>query len=238
MLASLERSIIDSGFPAIMRRHDWSLLMLLWLLAASLCLPASVLGNVAIEEPREEPREEPSEWHVVSLDDGIQTSTQTVEGSPYKAARHVVEIDAGVNNVLMAFGDGSSCVAWLVVCKQSRIIERISEYEYVGYAVIDMPWPVANRDLVFRSTVAHKALGGAVELTQVAEPLAYPSTKLVRMLSRATYLIEPLDENRSRLTYTIHTDPGGNLSSAMVNAKVHVNTRRDVSALIKHLQEG
>jgi hypothetical protein len=234
MLASLERSIIDRGFPAIMRRHDWSLLMLLWLLAASLCLPASVLGNGAIEEPREEP----SEWHVVSLDDGIQTSTQTVEGSPYKAARHVVEIDAGVNNVLMAFGDGSSCVAWLVVCKQSRIIERISEYEYVGYAVIDMPWPVANRDLVFRSTVAHKALGGAVELTQVAEPLAYPSTKLVRMLSRATYLIEPLDENRSRLTYTIHTDPGGNLSSAMVNAKVHVNTRRDVSALIKHLQEG
>ena len=58
------------------------------------------------------------------------------------------------------------------------------------------------------------------------------------MLSRATYLIEPLDENRSRLTYTIHTDPGGSLSSAMVNAKVHVNTRRDVSALIKHLQEG
>ena len=106
----------------------------------------------------------------------------------------MVEIDAGVNKVLMAFGDGSSCVAWLIVCKQSRIIERISEYEYVGYAVIDMPWPVSNRDLVFRSTVDRKASGGAVELTQVAEPLAYPGTKLVRMLSRATYLIEPLDE--------------------------------------------
>ena len=44
-----------------MRRHDWTLLMLLWLLAASLCLPALVLGNVAIEEPSEES----TEWHVV-----------------------------------------------------------------------------------------------------------------------------------------------------------------------------
>lgn len=230
MLTSLKFSIIDRGVSAIIRRRDFTLLMIPWLLVALLCLPAQVLGNVVSEQP--------SEWHVESLDDGIQTSTQTVEGSPYKAARHVVEIDAGVNKVLMAFGDGSSCVAWLVVCKQSRIIERISESEYVGYAVIDMPWPVSNRDLVFRSTVDRKALGGAVELTQVAEPLSYPPTKLVRMVSRATYLIEPLDGNRSRLTYTIHTDPGGNLSSAMVNAKVHINTRRDVSALVKHLQDG
>ena len=230
MLDSLKCSIINWGVPAIIRRRHFTLLMSPWLLAVLLCLPAQVLGNVVNEQP--------SEWHVVSLNDGIQTSTQTVEGSPYKAARHVVEIDAGVNKVLMAFGDGSSCVAWLLVCKQSRIIERISEYEYVGYAVIDMPWPVSNRDLVFRSIVTRKASGGAVEVTQVAEPLAYPRTKLVRMFSRATYLIEPLDANRSRLTYTIHTDPGGNLSSAMVNAKVHVNTRRDVSALIKHLQEG
>ena len=174
-------------------------------------------------------------WELLSSDHGIQTFSRDVQDSRFKETRHVTELDASLPQVLSALGDGTTCVAWLKLCKSIKIIERVNQREFLAYAVLNMPWPVSNRDLVFRSTRIGEPEDKVVEVRQLAEPDAYPPGKLVRMISENVYTIESMRDRKVRLTWTLHTNPGGGLSPKLVNSRAHKETRRDLRSLIKYL---
>lgn len=174
-------------------------------------------------------------WELLSSDHGIQTFSRDVQDSRYKATRHVTELNASLPQVLAALGDGTTCVPWLKLCKSIKIIERVNQREFLAYVVLNMPWPVSNRDLVFRSIRIGEPEDEVVEVRQLAEPDAYPPGKLVRMISENVYNMELLPDRKVRLTWTLHTNPGGGLSAKLVNSRAHKETRRDLRSLIKYL---
>lgn len=176
-----------------------------------------------------------ADWQLLESDAGIQTYTRVVEGSKFIATRHVTELDASLPQVLAALGDGTACVEWLKLCESIKIIERVNDREFLAYVVLNMPWPVSNRDLVFRSIRTGDPADKIVEVRQHAEPDAYPPGKLVRMISENIYTMESLSDRKVRLTWTLHTNPGGGLSPNMVNSRAHQETRRDLRSLIKLL---
>lgn len=175
-------------------------------------------------------------WELKTRANNIDTFVGTVADSEYKAARHMTHINAPVNVIIKALVGGEGCKPWLSMCISSTILDQINENEYLGYAVIDMPWPLSNRDVVFRSTMTIQDATGVVEINQVAEPKSYPASQWVRMISTNHYLLEPITEQSVRFTWTVHSNPGGKVPASLVNSKIHKNTRKDLMSLLQLLK--
>lgn len=173
-------------------------------------------------------------WKLKKSTHNIQTYVGDVKGSKYKAARHVTLINTTIESILKAVIHGDGCKPWLSVCISGKLIDQVSDNEFLGYAVIDMPWPISNRDLVYRSkTSLHDS--GTIQIDQISEPNSYPASNWVRMVSKNTYLLEPINKNQVRFTWTIHSNPGGNVPVSLVNSKIHKNTRKDLLSLLNLL---
>jgi len=180
---------------------------------------------------------EPQSWRLLVDKHGIQTFSGELPGSRFIATRHIVELETPVEQVLAALGDGSSCAPWLKLCKSMEIIQRINQHEFLAYAVLNMPWPVSERDLVFLSRRSEGPVRKHIIVEQTSQAAARPPSALVRMVSDSRFLIEPLAPGKVRLTWTIHSDPGGSVSPAMINARAPKETRRDLRALVKYLAQ-
>ncbi len=174
-------------------------------------------------------------WILKKRHKAIDTYVRDVNGSKYKAAKHVTTINVSLRDLLEAIGDGKSCSPWLALCVSAKVINQVDEREYLGYAVIDMPWPLSNRDLVYRSIKTVDTSTGSIEIKQIAEPESYPKTDWVRMISKSTYLLEPIEKQRVRFTWTVHSNPGGKVPVSIVNSRIHKDTRRDLLTLIEQV---
>lgn len=176
-------------------------------------------------------------WKLKKNQNNINTYTQSVPGSKYKAAKHVAVIETTLDKFFDIVGDGSACNPWLSLCESAKIIEKINDLEYVGYAVINMPWPLSKRDFVYRSTASVDSKSGTIVIEQVSEPSSYPKSNLVRMESKNTFYIEPMNSEHIRLTWIVHSNPGGNVPASIVNSRIHKDTRKDLLSLVQHLSE-
>lgn len=177
-------------------------------------------------------------WELKTSKDNVDTYIRDVEGSKYRAAKHVAIIDTSLSELFKAIGDGTTCYPWLSLCVSAKVLDQVNKYEYLGYAVIDMPWPVSNRDLVYRSKTTFPTSNGAVLIEQFSEPNSYPSTDMVRMISENTFYVEPLENNQVRFTWIVHSNPGGKVPISLVNSRIHKDTRRDLLSLVEQLGGG
>jgi hypothetical protein len=97
--------------------------------------------------------------------------------------------------------------------KESRILDRKSTGETITYARIAPPF-VSERDypLVVRTTPGEASNGDVFKIEWIAAPEIEPEVKgVVRVrLNEGSWRGEPRDDgSRTRLTYTLLTNPGG-----------------------------
>jgi hypothetical protein len=87
-----------------------------------------------------------------------------------------------------------------------------------------MPWPVKDRDVVFRRIRSKDATTGAVEYKSTALPEDYPEQGgRIRMpYLQAIWRFTPLESGRTELYYQQHSEVGGHIPAWLVN-KLAVN---------------
>lgn len=175
------------------------------------------------------------DWALQDSSDNLETFTRLREGSALLEARHIATTPVRMGRVLAEIGDGSQCVTWMQRCKSAEILQREDEHNFLGYVVLNMPWPLSDRDLVYRS----KRLQGersSLVVEQEAEPEAHPATELVRMLSSNRFVLTPQDDGGTRIIWEVFSDPGGNVKPKMVNKRIHKDTRADMQNLLELLE--
>lgn len=175
-------------------------------------------------------------WSLKFNEDGIRTYTRAREGSKLLEARHIAITPVRMGRVLPELGDGSECIAWMQRCKRAELLVRENDSSFLGYVVLNMPWPLSDRDLVYRST-KKQGVRGALVIEQQAAPEAHPATSLVRMDSQNRFVLTPTDEGGTRIVWEVFSDPGGNVSPKMINGKMPKETRGDMQRLLKLLQK-
>lgn len=200
-------------------------------LAPSLC---AVIGLLVFCVPlaQAEAQIEPG-WELQKDDDGIQLYTRKIAQSPFLEVKATTRISATMEKLTAVFGDGSGCAAWRNNCKASKVLRAESEQERYIYMVLDLPWPVSDRDLVVRSlsSVDAEARLATVDVTSVEGE--HPEQDYVRAISRAQYLMHMVEPNEIDLTYTVHVDLGGNLSPGMINSQLASSTFKEIEQLVK-----
>lgn len=179
--------------------------------------------------------EEP-QWQLETEDGAIRIYSRPVEGSPFLAVKAITRIEAPLQSVLNELGNGDGCAKWRGMCKSSRILEQVSERERYVYVVLDLPWPLSDRDMVVHSRASVDQGSQAVSVTFETVSDRLPPQDLVRAESSASYTIEAIEEQVVEFTYIMHTDLGGKVPVDQFNSRMLDATRKDMQRLLKLVQ--
>lgn len=162
----------------------------------------------------------PADWQLEKQTKNISIYTREKPNSKFLQVKAEVTLSANSTKVVAQFSDDNKCWDWQGRCSSVNIIKNINENERLMYTVIDMPWPVSNRDFLFYTTLSFNSATKITNLTLTpAEDVDYPSD-LVRAKSNIHYIITPMSEESTQLNILMHTEFGGDIPARFINSKL------------------
>ncbi|MDU0113805.1 START domain-containing protein [Psychrosphaera aquimarina] len=182
---------------------------------------------------------EPSQWQVKVEEPDLVISTRTVPHSQHLEVQATVNFQAPLNTIKAFFTADGECWKWQLRCSRTNIIDSTSESEKTIYVVVDMPWPIDDRDFVLNSTYSEDQTNNRLTLTLVPSEIQAPSetqvpSDLVRAYSTITYeLTRQTEDNHTTLNVTMHTEFGGSTPSSLTNSLLHKELKKDLTKLMQ-----
>ncbi|MFK7977233.1 MAG: START domain-containing protein [Halioglobus sp.] len=170
-------------------------------------------------------------WTLEKEENNIRVYTRSVDGSDFAAIRASAVMKTNSDAVAAALGDGNGCAEWRDMCKSSRVLDVVSEEERLIYMVLDLPWPLSDRDVVMRSITAIDADAKKATVSLNSDSTAHPEQKHVRAECNGQFVIEVLSETEVEVAYEMHADLGGNISADLVKSRQLSATVKEMAAL-------
>ena len=158
-------------------------------------------------------------WELKKDTEGIQVHVRKVEGSPILEYNGIVIVAAGVERVVAFYENEKRMPEWFHQCIESRLLETRSPDEKILYTAIDLPWPVKDRDSVYRRVHSKDPATGGVEYKISALPeLLPPQDGRIRTpMLKGLWRFTPLADSRTEIYYQQHADVGGHIPALLVN---------------------
>ncbi len=167
-------------------------------------------------------------WQFKKEEDGIKVFTAKTPNSNFKAIRIEFNINTRQAQLAAYLMDVSKQNEWVYANKKSVLLRKINTNEIVFYAVVNMPWPVTNRDYVSHVTFTHPDAKTLKIDAKTESGLMPEKPDLIRVrYSEAHWLVSAISRDVQHVVYTVQFDPGGVLPAWIVNlflAKGPVNT--------------
>lgn len=166
------------------------------------------------------------EWKLRKQKDGIEIFTREVDVSELDEFKGLITIpDATLQDVLKVILDVDVYVEWFPDCMEAKILQKENKYNQVHYFSIKAPWPVKNREAVYKSitTLSEEGKKAYVELINV-DGFVEEKKNFVRMFKgRGFWELLELPGNKVEVTYQFQSDPGGNIPAWLANMSVVSN---------------
>jgi|GEM_PF-164379 len=158
-------------------------------------------------------------WQSRKKQDGIQVEVRKVPDSLFLEFRSVMTVDAAIDKVLALYEDASKVPEWYYECVESAEIKRLNAAESIHYFAMDMPWPVKNRDSVYKRTKSVDPATGVVEYRLEEAPgYAKPRRGKVRVPRvKGLWRFTPKGARKTEIFYQQHGEAGGNIPAFIVN---------------------
>ena len=157
------------------------------------------------------------EWEFADEENGIRSYRKNEPNNKVTAFMGEAIVDAPLAKVAWVIRDNDHRTKWVDRLKLSRVLEVHSEWDKVIYQHFGLPWPIADRDYVYRAKVRWEGEKLTFNLKSITSPKS-PRTKGVRAhLTRCIYHLTPKGENQTHIRVEVHTDPRGSLPSWLVN---------------------
>lgn len=157
-------------------------------------------------------------WQLRKNDRGIQVHTRKVAGSPILEYKAVMRVAEPIEKVLAFFEKEQKMPLWFHQCTVSRLVREDSPDGKILYFVLDLPWPVSDRDAVYmRQRSVDPA--GVVTYHLSALPHEIPRKDgIVRIpYLKSFWRFTPLEGGGTEVFFQQHGNVGGNIPAALVN---------------------
>ena len=149
-------------------------------------------------------------WEEKRDQEGIQVYTRSVEGSKNKAVKATTKVDATIGELVALVMDSSACPDWAALCKESRVVEQVSDAELYVYTINDVPWPVSDRDAVAHVRWLVEPLGTVVMTAELVSGKVDERHKTLRLTTgKTSWTFAPLPGGQVEIISEAHLDPGG-----------------------------
>jgi len=171
--------------------------------------------------------------------DWLKIYTCPVPTSDFLSFVGIAEIDAPQHSVLHLLYDLEAATEWIWKTDEMNVVEEIDgEKGRIVYQRISAPWPISDREIISRSEGYRDEATSEVFIKMTAVPDALPENKdyvRVRQLEGA-WNIMPLSENKCRVVFRLHIEPGGEIPSWLANIAVidtPYNTLKNMREMVK-----
>ena len=160
-------------------------------------------------------------WRLDREQDGIVVYTRPVEGSGIREFKGSALVAASVDSIRALLRDANHFKDWFPNTIESRLLDRQGNVAY-QYSVLDLPWPVSDRDNVFRSETETDSATGRISIRVTAAPDYHPEQPERVRVRRALgqWLLEPVSPAETQVTFTMHLEPGGGVPQWLINTQV------------------
>ena len=159
-----------------------------------------------------------AKWEVVDDKDGIQVSRIKIEGSDIFGFKGSTVIDAPIGKVFDVLVDKERRPEWVDRLKINKQLEKKSAFESIIYQSFDLPWPISDRDYIYRAKIFRKSPNTVLITMSSIDYKKGPKTVGVRAhLQQSRYSLSAMPGGKTAVEVEIHTDPKGRLPTWLVN---------------------
>ena len=178
-------------------------------------------------------------WVLKENNDGVKIYTGDVVNSKVKAIKVECELDATLSQVVAALMDIKTSEAWLYHTAGNYIVKQVSQGELYYYSLVEMPWPVSNRDFIAHLIVSQNTTTKVVTIDAPCVADMVPvKAKIVRIAnSKGKWILSPVGKDHVKIVYTLHADPGGSIPAWLTNLFVTDGPSQSFKKLKIHLQK-
>jgi hypothetical protein len=157
-------------------------------------------------------------WTKIDDENGIKVFRKEVPGSPLVAFRGETMVSAPIEKLLWVLADNAHRTDWVDRLKKSVVLQTNGSYEYIVYQHFGLPFPISDRDYVYRGRATRDKNGVVtLDIASVTHPKA-PATVGVRAnLIGSRYVLTPKGPDKTYVVVEIHTDPKGAIPTWLVN---------------------
>lgn len=163
----------------------------------------------------------------------VSSYVRVVPGHNVKSFKGVVEAPYPMTAILAVLADIDNLQHWVFQCERAR--HDNSWPDVVYYMEFHTPWPVNNREAVLRNTPVQDPQTLTVTINTVAVPgYVGASRGRVRVPElNNRFIIEPLKDGGTRVSFETLVDPGGAIPAWMSNWIATSAPRDTLKALLK-----
>ena len=145
---------------------------------------------------------------------GVAVTSRAVAGQEMPEFRGEAVVRAGLFEIMAVINDAERHCEWMARCVESRVVRNLKGADRILYQRLDAPWPVADRDLLVRSSVKvdlsrNEVVSSFRAVKHRAQPLVADTVRIEDL--KGFYRLTAIDENRTRVVYQALSDPGGSI---------------------------
>ncbi len=161
------------------------------------------------------------DWHEINVDPRVKVYAGKVKGLSFVAFKGHDILDHPIADIISALSDIDKSGQWMSGLLEARIIEVIGDAERIDYNLQNSPWPIRDRDFVFRITTQvtddQKQITFTLKSEQHTNMPARPGIVRGQLLQSYFKLNELDNGKKTRLEIMMLVDPKGALPSWLVN---------------------
>jgi hypothetical protein len=158
------------------------------------------------------------DWILKKNKDDVIIYTRESADNPLKEYRASARIDHPLEDIFRFSADLEYRPEWVINCTGLEVIDTVEE-RILYHTSYDIPWPLADRDLVVEVAMSFNKQAGKAHLLTVQSDIDYPLEKgIVRLpVYREDVHMEELDSGSTLLVAEGFVDPGGTVPAWIVN---------------------
>ena len=158
-------------------------------------------------------------WQLKTTAEGISVYTRKVEGSPILEFKSAMIVDAPVAKIIPVFEDEKRLTSWYYQCIHSELVKDEGPQNKILYIVLHLPWPVTQRDCVFRRSKSTNEKNSSISYSIQALPELLPVKKgKIRVLMiNGLWRLTSLPDGKTEIYFQQHVNPGGSIPAFLVN---------------------
>ena len=178
-------------------------------------------------------------WEKVTSQGGVEVFSRDVKGSSLVAFRGVATIDAPIEKVATVLYVDKYKKQWVHRLKEGKVLRVINERERIEYNHTKTPWPLTDRDFVFKvsASVDRMKKSMSVSIHSIKDQSMPKKPSLVRgEILESFYKLKPMGKNKTSIEVVIQADPKGMVPKFLVNLfqkKWPINTLNGIRKLAK-----
>ncbi len=173
-------------------------------------------------------------WELVANENGVTVYSRPIKDSDLLEYQAITVINQRMDAICEVFSDLEAFPKWMPNCDRISMVKNIdydndkdlkNNYK-IMYIITDMPFPLSDRDILAKTIIDVDESSGnlVIDIVGVKELLVPVKQDVVRMTDlKARYIVEYIEEEKTRLYYILSSDPAGSVPHFVVNLAAYKN---------------